>query len=82
MSTVAVSSFLHLKNIGFFNSKFGQAADANQTINWLQPKEKVQIENAKMETFYFCNCDQHNPNNFVVASLSSSHKLHGFCISV
>ena len=44
--------------------------------------EKIQIKNVKMKTLYFSNCDRHKPNNFVMAALSSSHKLHGFCIEV
>ena len=33
---------------------------------------------------YFSNCDnqQHKLNNFEMAALESSHKLHGFCIQV
>ena len=51
--------------------------------------EKVQIKNVKMETLslsaslptspYFRNCDRHKPNNFVMAALNSSHKLHDSC---
>ena len=79
MSTVVESSFLHPKTTGSLNSKLGPAA-----IHWLQPNETVQIKNVKMETLYFSNCYQHtnNPNNFVMAALHSSHKLHGFCIYV
>ena len=40
--------------------------------------EKVQINNIKMEKFYFSHCDQHKPDKFVMAALNNSHKLHGF----
>ena len=33
---MAKISFFRSKNVGFFNSKLGQAADTNQTINWLR----------------------------------------------
>ena len=42
--------------------------------------EKVQIKNVKMETFSIRPCDQHKSNNFKMAVLNSSHKIHGFCI--
>ena len=37
MLAVVEISFFHLKNVRYFNSKLGRVADANQTINWLQP---------------------------------------------
>ena len=33
MLTVVETSFFHPKNVGFFNSKLGQVAGANQIIN-------------------------------------------------
>ena len=37
MSPLGETSFFRPKNVGFFNSKLGRVADANQTINWLRP---------------------------------------------
>ena len=33
MSAVVKTSFFHPKNVGFLNSKWGWAAEANPTIN-------------------------------------------------